>query len=290
MKRLVTLCLALCFLVATPAFLAAADHLGLTFGSPAPGGPLPVDSVRSGTPTALSGLRAGDLVIEVDGVNVKGENPQKVLDRIEDQVSSGRSSVLVYRRGNWKTAALIRPLRLSSSQEETLGFAEDFRTLHDRAGKVWNDACSAFNDTMKGQQEGDFFLEKVASWRESLRQIGQKGALMQAPSAVKGDLRRDLEGMTRGLSKQQSLRTRTLALMEDYLESLDESRRPASFSQLESPYEPMGEPQTVGERRWDRIVEAARKAHRSELRIQVLFRDAMERSGLIDSSLIDPVL
>lgn len=290
MKRFAALGLAFCLLAATPAFLLATESVGVTFGPAEPGGTLPVQSIQNGTPAALSGLAPGDLVLEVDGVSVQGKTPQQVLERIEEKVISGRSAVLIYRRGDWKTAALICPLRLSAGQEETLRFAGDFRTLHDEARKTWDELCGSFNRTMKGTTERELFLAKTNDWRKTLQKLGRDGANMTIPSGVRPEVRKDMADLALGLSKEQTLRIRTLALMEDYLAEPGDSRQPAVFSEMESPYEEMGDPQTLRERRWNRITETAQKARRAGLRLQVLFRKTLETSGLTDSGLVDPVL
>lgn len=290
MKKLAALPLAICLLAVTPAVLPAADDTGLTLDNATSDGTMAVQTVRAGTPAALSGLHPGDVVMEVDGLSVRDRQPQELLDRIDGKLASGRSAVLVFRRGDWKSAAWICPLRLSHAQQGTLRFAGNFRALHDNADKTWSDLCRAFNMTMKGPAERKAFLDNADSWRNALRRYGRAGTSLEIPGAVSGSRRKTLQDLTIGFSREQSLRIKTLALMEDYLENMADSRMPAAFSQLDSPYENLGARQTVGERRWNRMVETAKKARRSETRLQALFGDAARNSDLADKGLLDPVL
>lgn len=290
MRKLALLSLAVSIALTVPTLLYAAGLPGVAFKPAGPGEPVVVEKIQNGTPAAIAGLQPGDLILEMDGRSVQGQDPQEILNRIEEKLASNQSAVLVYKRDNWKTAAWICPLRLSPAQQGTLAFAESFRELHDSAGENWGKICESFNGTITGPAEREQFLQNTEEWRKSLRLSGRSGAHMPLPEAVSGDLRKTLQDMTLGLSKEQALRMRALALMEDYLANWDESRQPAAFSELESPYEKINDRQTFGERRWDRMVETVKMARRSELRLQVLFREALDRSGLSDSELIDPVL
>ena len=289
MKKLTALFFALAWLAAMPALLAASVPAGVTFTSPPDSGVISVREVFPATPAALAGLEPGDRILELDGAPLGEMSPEALQARIEDALKADRSALLVYKRADWKAAAWISPLRLTPSQEATLAFCRRFEPLHEEAAAVWHKACVSFNATMKGPEERTAFLDNVEIWRGELRALGRRGAALEIPTGATGQTFRDLQAMTLGIAKEQSLRNQTLTLMKDYLENLDVSRREAVFTQMESPYE-VFDRQTVGERRWNRMAESARKARRSTLRLESLFRQVLEENDLAGGSLIDPVL
>lgn len=289
MKRTIALLLAFCGLAGMPALLAASVPAGVTFTA-APGtAGIVVAEIVPATPAALAGLEPGDHILELDGAPLAGISPEELQNRVHDRLDSDRSALLVYKRGSWKAAAWISPLRLTPVQEAVLTFCNRFRPLHEEAAGIWHEACVAFNSTMKGPGERIAFLNHVEGWREQLRDLGRRGAALRIPAGAKGQSFRDLQAMTLGMPREQTLRNETLALMKDYLENLDLSHREAVFTQMESPYE-VFDRQTVGERRWNRMPEMAQKARRSSLRLESLFRKVLEDNDLAGGNLIDPVL
>jgi putative serine protease PepD len=93
---------------------AAPQHayLGLST-TPAPAGGAQVAQVTAGGPAAAAGLRAGDVVTEVDGETVR--NPEDVASAIDDDEPGDRIEVKVRRGGSERTLAVTlgdRPERL----------------------------------------------------------------------------------------------------------------------------------------------------------------------------------
>jgi len=75
-----------------------------------------IDSVETGSPAATAGLKAGDIILSINGRKVDGRFPEQ-LPPIENMIASqpvGSSLALVYKRGSSDHAATLVTERLES--------------------------------------------------------------------------------------------------------------------------------------------------------------------------------
>jgi serine protease Do len=79
-----------------------------------------VDSVESGSPASNAGLRAGDVILAIDGKKVDGRFPEE-LPMIQNMIASqpvGSTLVLDYKRGSREDTASLVTARLDSRMGE----------------------------------------------------------------------------------------------------------------------------------------------------------------------------
>ncbi|HOU32905.1 MAG TPA: PDZ domain-containing protein [Synergistaceae bacterium] len=192
---------------------------GVEMGPPDGGGRIPVVRVRSDSPGALAGLRPGDWVVELDGVNIRGRDPAEVSHALERTLGGGFSAVVIFVRDQGSQVARLRPPRPLHHQRVFLDFRRDYLRIAAESDALWEGARRGMEGALfQGFPERSLEeLLRETLWK--IRALGTRMENMAIPSFVP-DLRAGtLMGEARN-SGYRALRKReeALRILADYEE------------------------------------------------------------------------
>lgn len=206
---------------------AAGCPSGLRLAPPNALGFLPVAAIVPGSPAERAGVRAGDLLVEVEGELLPGRMPSDVEARLERRLTGGWSCLVVLVRDGVSHVVRLREERATTAQRRVLACAEALRSAARRGDAAWEEVLRFVGGMRDVGFPADVLPSLLEETRRELRKIRWELAAVPLPEGVPPEAVRHLaEGRDR-LQRAQRFREDALVHLGAW-QALEEAGTPSS--------------------------------------------------------------